>query len=75
MLFVLRFGQEDVPSFNAVYYDFGTHTWRFADGGGSYHREWPTHYMLAEDAAPMPKVALDNGQGSRPEPDQGGSQS
>lgn len=61
-IFVARFGEEQYPSFNAVYYDHlaagagQTHPWQFADGGGAYHREWPTHWMLAEDAAPMPAI-------------------
>lgn len=57
-IFVARFAKEAYPSFNTVYYDHmqggDTHPWCFADGGGAYHREWPTHWMLAEDAAPIP---------------------
>lgn len=56
-LFVARFHEEAYPSFNAVFYnglDGNTHPWVFADGGGAYHRDWPTHWMLAKDAAPAP---------------------
>lgn len=57
-LFVMRFGEEAYPSFNAVYYDHlaagEKHPWIFSDGGGAYHRDWPTHWMFAADAAPMP---------------------
>jgi hypothetical protein len=65
-LFVARFGKERYPSFNCVYYDHlqadagETHPWIFADGGGAYHRDWPTHWMFAGAAAPVPKDA--NGQ-------------
>lgn len=60
-LFVARFGKEDFPSYNCVYYDHlmagagETHPWIFADGGGAYHRDWPTHWMLADEAAPIPR--------------------
>jgi hypothetical protein len=61
-IFVARFDREAYPSFNCVYYDFlhlqGSHPWVFADGGGAYHPDWPTHWMLAEDAAPAP-IELD----------------
>lgn len=59
-LFIARFGEEEFPSFNTVYYDHlqagagETHPWIFADGGGAYHKDWPTHWMLAEDAGPDP---------------------
>lgn len=57
-LFVARFYKEQYPSYNCVYYDFlqggDSHPWCFADGGGAYHKDWPTHWMLAEDAAPAP---------------------
>lgn len=57
-IFVARFGKEEFPSFNTVYYDFleggDSHPWIFADGGGAYHKDWPTHWMLADDAAPPP---------------------
>jgi hypothetical protein len=57
-LFVARFGHEMYPSFNCVYHDHikggEKHPWIFADGGGAYHRDWPTHWMFAEDAAPAP---------------------
>lgn len=57
-LFVARFGIEAFPSFNAVYYDplqvSEHHPWCFADGGGSYHKDWPTHWMFAEEAANFP---------------------
>ena len=65
-LFVARFGLEQYPSYNTVYYDHlqvgETHPWCFADGGGAYHRDWPTHWMFADDAAPMPTdlVRLDD---------------
>lgn len=58
-LFVARFGQEKFPSFNCVYYDHlqggEKHPWCFADGGGAYHIDWPTHWMFADDAAPVPE--------------------
>lgn len=64
-LFVARFGEEKFPSFNCVYYDplyvgntpaeRQTHCWVFADGGGAYHRDWPTHWMFAELAAEWPR--------------------
>lgn len=59
-LFIARFGKEEYPSFNCVYYDpmlKHPFLWNFADGGGAYHKEWPTHWMFAEDAAANP-VAL-----------------
>lgn len=59
-LFVARFGKEEFPSYNTVFYDFmhpgagESHPWIFADGGGAYHKDWPTHWMLADEAAPPP---------------------
>lgn len=61
-IFVLR-AEGDCPAYNAVYYDHlqagagETHPWIFADGGGAYARDWPTHWMLAEEAAPLPGTA------------------
>jgi hypothetical protein len=61
-LFVAQFRKEAYPSFNCVYYDHlhagDTHPWVFADGSEAYHRDWPTHWMLAEDAAPAPDGCL-----------------
>lgn len=59
-LFVMRFGQEACPSFNTVYLhaDYPDRIiklpWRFAEGGGGCHRDWPTHWMFASEAAAMP---------------------
>jgi len=66
-IFVMRFGKEAFPSFNTVYHDHlqagagRTHPWIFADGGGAYHEDWPTHWMLAEEAAPMPSLKQPSG--------------
>jgi hypothetical protein len=62
-LFVARFGKEDYPSFNCVYYESlepgsPTHPWMFSDGGGAYHKDWPTHWMFADEAAPAPLPAF-----------------
>jgi hypothetical protein len=58
-IIVCRSGKEVIATFNIVYWndtDLGsrTHPWCFVDGGGAYHRDWPTHWM---PLPPPPAVA------------------
>jgi hypothetical protein len=57
-VFVARFGKDESPAFNALVYDVRAggdeYPWRFVDGAGGFHKDWPTHWMLAADAASPP---------------------
>lgn len=64
-IFVGQFRDGAYPSYNCVYYDWlpptgATHPWKFADGGGAYHKDWPTHWMFADEVATIPAKMPDD---------------
>lgn len=52
---VIRVGKESEPSYNVVYWDEdhlgsgASHPWICMEGGQSYHKDWPTHWMQLPD--------------------------